>query len=234
MVYVTGDMHGDIERLYDKSIRKLKKNDVLIVCGDFGYIFYGGEKDAKKLEDLSKKPYTILFCDGNHENFDRLESYPVVDYCGGKAHKIAENVYHLIRGEIFEIEGKKVLAFGGAFSTDRSSRAEGYTYWRRELANDDDKLNAIKNLEKANMQCDIVITHTAPTYIIGCIYQDPELREQTGLTRPDPAPEEKWHDEFLNWIFESVKFDKWYFGHWHIDAALTENVTAVFEKIHTI
>ena len=42
-VYITGDTHGCLEWLYDKNFRKLKSGDVLIVCGDFGYIFDGGE-----------------------------------------------------------------------------------------------------------------------------------------------------------------------------------------------
>ena len=36
MVYITGDMHGDLERLYDKEFKKLKRGDILIVCGEFG------------------------------------------------------------------------------------------------------------------------------------------------------------------------------------------------------
>ncbi len=44
MIYVTGDMHGDESRLYDSQWRKLKSGDVLIVCGDFGYLWNGGKK----------------------------------------------------------------------------------------------------------------------------------------------------------------------------------------------
>ena len=35
MICVTGDMHGDLSRFKDKKIKKLKKGDFLIVCGDF-------------------------------------------------------------------------------------------------------------------------------------------------------------------------------------------------------
>lgn len=35
MIYLTGDLHGDIERLKSKEMKKLKKGDTLIVCGDF-------------------------------------------------------------------------------------------------------------------------------------------------------------------------------------------------------
>ena len=45
MVYVTGDMHGDESRLYDAQWRKLKAGDILIVCGDFGYLWDGGKRE---------------------------------------------------------------------------------------------------------------------------------------------------------------------------------------------
>ena len=53
MVYITGDMHGDIERLFDKGFRKLRKGDVLIVCGDFGYIFDNSKKEKEVINYLA-------------------------------------------------------------------------------------------------------------------------------------------------------------------------------------
>jgi predicted phosphodiesterase len=39
MVFVTGDTHGDPERLSKSVLKDLNEGDTLIVCGDFGYIF---------------------------------------------------------------------------------------------------------------------------------------------------------------------------------------------------
>ena len=39
MLYITGNMHGEMARFEDSRIRKLKKGDTLIVCGDFGFIW---------------------------------------------------------------------------------------------------------------------------------------------------------------------------------------------------
>ena len=75
MIYITGDTHGDIERFQDKSLKKLTAEDIIIVCGDFGFIWQGGEKERKTLKALAKKKYTIAFIDGAHENFGRLRSY---------------------------------------------------------------------------------------------------------------------------------------------------------------
>lgn len=59
--------------------------------------------------------------DGNHENFDRLYAYPVEMWHGGKVHKIRPSVIHLMRGQIFELEEKKIFTFGGASSHDISA-----------------------------------------------------------------------------------------------------------------
>ena len=60
------------------------------------------------LDWLEAKSYTTLFVDGNHENFDRLYDYPVEEWHGGKVHKIRSSVIHLMRGQVFEIDGKKM------------------------------------------------------------------------------------------------------------------------------
>ena len=113
MIYVTGDMHGDYRVFKQPVFKNIKKNDTLIICGDFGFIWNGGKGEKATLDKLSKKPYTVCFVDGTHENFELLSKYPVVEYCGGKAHKIRDNIFHLLRGQIFEIEGEKIFAMGG-------------------------------------------------------------------------------------------------------------------------
>lgn len=76
MVYVTGDIHGDITRFSEKELKLLKKQDTLIICGDFGFIWNGSKSEQRTLKQLNKSPYTIAFLDGTHENFDLLEEYP--------------------------------------------------------------------------------------------------------------------------------------------------------------
>ena len=50
MILITGDVHGDISRFSDKKIRRLKKGDTLIVCGDMGLIWDGSDKEKKLLK----------------------------------------------------------------------------------------------------------------------------------------------------------------------------------------
>ena len=126
MIYVTGDCHGDFRKFTTSAFpeqREMTKDDIVIICGDFGGVWDGpieSSNDAYWLNWLDQKPFTTVFADGNHENFDRLyNDYEIVDFCSGKAHKIRESVYHLMRGEIYNIGGKKFFTFGGARSIDR-------------------------------------------------------------------------------------------------------------------
>lgn len=64
----------------------------------------------------------MLFIDGNHENFDKLYSYPVETWYGGKVHKI---VIHLMRGEVYSIEGSSIFVMDGGYSIDKYRRTEG-------------------------------------------------------------------------------------------------------------
>ena len=36
---------------------------------------------------------------------------------------------------------------------------------------------------------------------------------------------------FLEWVLREVSFRHWYFGHWHLDRALTEKATAVYTDV---
>ena len=107
-----------------------------------------------------------LFIDGNHENFSILESYPVVDIFGGKAHKLADNIYHLMRGEMYDIEGKKFFAFGGALSIDRRYRTPLVSWWPEEQPNQSEYGHAIETLERNDWKFDYLLTHTAETELV--------------------------------------------------------------------
>ena len=55
MIYVTGDLHGDPARLSDRALRRLKKGDFLLVCGDFGFVWDGSPAEMKLRRKLGKK-----------------------------------------------------------------------------------------------------------------------------------------------------------------------------------
>ena len=90
MIYLTGDTHGEIARfqqLYRQGERYFTVNDTLLVTGDFGYVCAPDGEHFNRakwnfLDDLAARPYTIAFCDGNHEDFAALKEYPVAEWNG--------------------------------------------------------------------------------------------------------------------------------------------------------
>ena len=112
----------------EQDITQLKKrfSELSRRADDRGYAIYSDFLTlAEQSVLLSELPYTILFVDGNHENFDRLLSeFPIEDWNGGKVHKIRPNIIHLMRGHVFEIEGKRIFAMGGGYSVDKYMRRE--------------------------------------------------------------------------------------------------------------
>lgn len=114
MFYITGDLHGeyDIHKLSSKRFpmgNNLTRDDYLIICGDFGLVWNNGNSEMYWRDWLNNKPWTTLFVDGNHENFPLLNRYPITKQWGGKVHQIEDNIYHLMRGQVFEINGKTFL-----------------------------------------------------------------------------------------------------------------------------
>ena len=111
MVYITGDMHGDLSRFKNPIFKKMKAGDVLIVCGDFGFIWDGSRQEKQVLKKLREMPFTIAFVDGCHENFDILEKdFRVVKCRGGRAHLIAPNIFiSRFSGFIFIVIGVTIV-----------------------------------------------------------------------------------------------------------------------------
>ena len=107
-------------------------------------------------------PFTILFIDGNHENFEPLNSYPVEVWNGGKVHRISYSIIHLMRGQVFMIESKSFFTFGGALSFDKGRRIEGKSWWKEEMPTPEDYKEALINLATVNYDVDYIVSHDCP------------------------------------------------------------------------
>lgn len=218
-IYITGDTHGDIGRFSDIcSENDLSEHDKLLICGDFGFIWYnsndhtGKKSDILRLDELSMKPYEILFIDGNHENFNELYSYPEIEKYGAPVHKIHDNIYHLERGRTYTIEEKTIFTFGGAYSVDKAYRTQDISWWPQELPNDEEYKRAIESLKTVGNKVDYVITHTCPGEIVKL------------MLHKIPSPEEYELNGFFDWIMHETEFKQWYFGHWHTDESKSFNL----------
>ena len=163
MIYITGDTHGDLSHFKDPKLTRLGEKDIVIVCGDFGFLWDPNDpKEKRNLEWLKKRKYTICFLDGAHENFDMLDSYTPYRWKGGNTHKIADNIYHLMRGEMFMFENKTFFVMGGGESEDKDMREDGVSWWKAELPTAEDLKNGQDNLREYKYAVNYVLTYEAP------------------------------------------------------------------------
>lgn len=226
MIYVTGDCHQNFRKFNTKIFpeqKEMTKEDYVIICGDFGGVWNKEmeNKEEKHLLDwLEEKPFTTLFVDGNHENFDRLYSYPVELWHGGKVHKIRPSVIHLMRGQIYEIDGKSFFTFGGASSHDiksgildpedpdfkekkkwldrewRSYRVNHITWWAQELPSEEEMQEGRANLAVHDNQVDFIVTHccaTSTQMLIDALKLKPDIET-----------------DYLEEIKQTIQFKRWF------------------------
>ena len=181
--------------------------DLLIQLGDFGFIWkrldYKYNKFVRKFE--AKYPNkTILVVPGNHENYDSLEKMPVVTIFGGKARRIAKNIFALERGEVFNINGKNFLAIGGADSIDKDYRLPGQEWWEQERISYEQGNKILEKIENLP-EIDYVISHTCPMSFLA-------YNPQFTFSPSNHLSVEK----FLEAVRQELNGPKnWFFGHWH-------------------
>lgn len=232
MIHITGDTHGnrDWGKIFMASKSKqIKPNDYVIICGDFGCIWSGNGSDDILLDRYSKLPFTVLFIDGNHENFDKLYEYPVEKWNGGKIHKIRDNVFHLMRGQVFIIEDKTFFTLGGGTSVDKEWRLqyqrENETYkkpckiwWEQEIPTIGELAMATVELLKQRDKVDYVITHTIGKKFMKEILEF--VKEDTVLS------------EYLDTVMETVDYKRWFCGHFHVDRDYDEQkVSMLYDRV---
>lgn len=148
-----------------------------------------------------------------------LSKLPQKELFGGKVGKVADGIYHLLRGEVYNICEKRIFTFGGGSSHDKELRREGKNWWKEELPTKKEIEIARRRLSECEKHVDYIITHSAPTSL------------QNGLA---PKYEKNILTDFLEEIKENVQYQKWFFGHYHKDEEVDSKHTAVFEKIHRI
>lgn len=206
MLYVTGDTHGDYERFTSSALKKLKKGDTLFICGDFGFIWDGSKNEEKMLKKIGKLKYNVCFIDGTHENFERLRSYEVSEFKGGKVHHITGNLYHLMRGQVYDFDGVSVFAMGGGESPDIDIRSDLNSWSGDEIPTEAELTEGAQNLKKLGNKVDIIITHEPPMKIKGFLrLKDKEPVRVTGL------------NTYFEELGAACEYKHWFFGSMHID-----------------
>lgn len=214
MIFLTGDIHGDKDRFNLVAKAGITKKDVLIICGDFGFVWDGSRAEQKLLKWIGKRKYQTFFVDGCNENHKLLNEYQDVAIHGGKAKKISGNLYMFNRGEIFEIQNKKIFAFGGG---DNPLVNHEHMLHGLNLPTPQEMQNASENLRLHNDKVDLIVTHDVPTRIKTIInLEDNELSHL---------------HTFLEDICATVKFSTWYFGKYHSNRLIPPCYKMLFDEI---
>ena len=220
MLYVTGDTHGDYERFTSSKIKKLKKGDILFICGDFGFIWDGSKKEEKLLKKIGKQKFTVCFIDGTHENFALLKEYETTEFYGGVAQHITGNLYHLMRGQVYDFDGTTVFTMGGGESPDIDIRSDGNSWSGDEIPTEADLLEGAKNLKVRGNKVDIIITHEPPMKIKGFLkLKDKEPVSVCGL------------NIYFEELGAACEYTRWFFGSMHIDKFISSSHIAVFQNV---
>ena len=219
-IYITGDTHGDID-IHKLTAgrwpegRKLSKDDVLIIAGDFGLVFspYKDETERYWLDWLDDCSWTTLFIDGNHDNFDRLyNEYPCEERYGGPVGVVRPSVLHLRqRGHVYTIAGKRFWCFGGATSIDKAYRTEGRSWWTQEEPTTEQMEYGLSQIEEYGGKFDFIITHDCPSRVLYSCWDKFGLHNIIDKITPGPA------GQYLEQVADLVNVKRWYFGHYHTD-----------------
>ena len=146
----------------------------------------------------------------------------ISDWNGGKVHFIRENVIHLMRGQVFNINGKKIFTFGGADSIDKQHRVEGKSWWKREMPSNAEYEEGLDNLEKHNYKIDVIISHDCSERVFEKLMAGLWVKSLTSINK------------YFEVLEEKLIFKKWYFGHYHEDRNIDNKHRLIYNDIELL
>lgn len=185
-ILISGDTHGDAGYIKRLCIHANENNiKDIIVCGDFGYWPRLPDSDIffKKLNAfLLHHDLSLYFVDGNHEDFEDLYKLPL-DVVSEIPQ--SRNCYYIPRAVTIEIDGRKIMGFGGGVSIDKDRRINRQSWFSEETIKPEE-IGRIKDKD-----VDILITHDAPMNLARGFKNDPEsqmnrdmIKQIIGIVNP--------------------------------------------------
>lgn len=228
MVEVTGDKHGIFYGIIHYcEFKGRTKSDIIIILGDAGINYYG-EKD-KELKEKIKNANITLFCvHGNHEQRPQtIKTYKEKNMFDGIIYYEEEypNILFAKDGQIYNIDGYKVLVVGGAYSIDKFFRIKNNEPWfKDEQPSKELKKEILNKIKTEKPKIDIILSHTCPYKYIPVETLMPGLNQNL----IDQSTE-----RFLDIIEEEIDYKKWYCGHFHIDKDI-DKIEFMYNKVKKI
>ena len=220
--FVTGDKHGKIEEVW-RFIKRfgLNEGDNIIVCGDMGIFWNKDQKDA----DYSMKKYeeycncvNLYWIDGNHENFDIINTWEKEE---NGLIKNSKHIFYIPRGTIMNLNiggnTRSCLFMGGADSIDRMWRTEGISWWPQERITED-------NIKDIKGHFDYVFSHCCPYSIFN--------RNRAFLCMHGGEIRDITHESelMLNKMCDTIDFNMWFFGHYHINWKIEDKFQCLYSQ----
>ena len=210
MICVTGDTHRDF-KLVAAFCDKVHSttDDILIVLGDAGINYFGGEKDHALKRLLADLPITLFCIHGNHEQRPETLDYAETVWHGGVAYwePSFPNLLFAKDGEVYDLNGKRCIAIGGAYSVDKPVRlVSGWRWWPDEQPSPEIRERVEARLDKEGWRVDVVLSHTCP------LKYEPREVFISGVSQ---AGVDKSTEQWLDAIEDRLDYDRWFCGHFH-------------------
>jgi 3-oxoacid CoA-transferase subunit A len=226
MIYITGDTHGDFDRLIRFCSRfQTTREDTMIILGDAGFNYYGGKRDRRAKQIVSELPITVFSIHGNHEMRPAtIPAYHTAEWHGGQVYmeEAYPNLLFGTDGEIYDLDGTQTIVIGGAYSVDKFYRlANNWSWWPDEQPSDEIKQKVENALAVRNWKVDVVLSHTTPLK-----YEPVEVF----MSWVDQRKVDKSTETWLDSIEDRLAYKHWYAGHYHTEKDI-DRLTLLFESI---
>lgn len=228
MIYVTGDIHGEVRTLLnwlDKCHIPHEKEQIIVLLGDVGVNYFGGYADRERKVLLQDSNRTYFCIHGNHEKRpESISSYYQLLWHDGLVYMEDEfpNLLFAKDGEVYDLEGLQTLVIGGAYSVDKWYRLRrGWGWWDDEQVSEEHRAEILEEVKRIK-SVDLVLTHTCP-------YEwEPRELFLSGL---DQSTVDDSMEHWLSEIEANLEYRYWLFGHFHGDKKINDKAQMLYKDV---
>ena len=224
MIYITGDIHGDINQLhYIMDKVNCSMDNTIIQLGDFGGNYYLNKKDKKFKDEIYHYDMNWFVIRGNHDanpinnkNIMMVKRYGNIGYIENDY----PNIFYAINGKIYNIENNEFLVLGGAYSVDKFYRIEkGYQWFSDEQMSIEEQEKFLKNMPNKVQN---ILSHTCPY---------PNIPRHLFLSQINQPTVDNSMEMFLSKVKSNIKYNNWFFGHFHANEIVEKNMYMLYDGV---